>query len=192
MIEFRKIKSEIVRILCLVWIALIFNVGLYATEAEAHHIRGLPHYGYSKNYPQIPTYEEMRIVDEWNMNFSFIRIFETKKCDLAVYIKNLKTEKPFQGTVTFQVFKNREKKDRIDPPYDTLLDPTNTFRVGWEYEDDGLYIVRIQFNDGKSNYVEDFRMQMGEVGFNWLWLVLPGVVIFIMALLVAFNRRKTA
>jgi ferredoxin-type protein NapH len=159
------------------------------TEAFAHHIRGLPHYGYSDNYPQTPTYEELRAVDDWEINFSFIRIFETKVCDLAVYIRNVKTGKPYQGTVTFHVYGQSEKPEDTHP-FDTLLDPTNTFRVQWVYEEDGIYIMRVRFKDEQKVYVEEFKMQMGEVGFNFLWLILPGAVILILILMVFFNRRK--
>lgn len=162
---------------------------LITTTSSAHHIRGLPHYGYSENYPQIPTYEETRVVDPWEITFSFIRIFETKNCDLAVYIKNRKTGKPFNDTVTFQVFGQWEDPQKTHP-FDARLDPTNTFRVGWVYEDDGIYTMRIRFTDGKKKYAEDFKIQVGEVGFNLLWLILPGSVILILILLIVFKRRE--
>jgi len=172
-------------------IASIFFFFLFLIPSliHAHHIRGLPHYGYSENYPQIPTYEEIRDVDDWSINFSFIKIFETKKCDLAVYIKNLKTGKPFQGVVTFQVFAQREDPRDTDP-FDTLLDPTNTFRVNWVYEEDGIYIVRIKFHDGQKQYAQDFRMQLGKTKLNWFWLILPGIVILILTGLNVYARRK--
>ena len=37
--------------------ALMLVLTLGATGAEAHHISGLPHYGYLENYPQTPTNE---------------------------------------------------------------------------------------------------------------------------------------
>lgn len=162
---------------------------LITTTTYAHHIRGLPHYGYSENYPQIPTYEETRVVDRWEIIFSFIKIFETRNCDLAVYIKNRNTGKPFNGIVTFQVFGEREDPQKAHS-VNARLDPTNTFRVGWSYEKDGIYTLRIRFADGAQEYVEDFKMQMGEVGFQWLWLLLPGAVILILVVLIIVKRLK--
>ncbi len=170
--------------------AIVFaGVLLMAGNGYAHHIRGLPHYGYSKNYPQTPTYEETRIVDDWQIVFSFIKIFETKNCDLAVYLKNTKTGEPFHGVVTFKVFAQWDDPDRVHS-FDAHAHATNTYRIGWVYEKDGIYTLRITFNDGHQTYVEDFKMQMGNVGFNKLWLILPGLVILILVLLNVFKRFK--
>lgn len=37
---------------------LLFIVILFAADANAHHISGLPHYGYAENYPQVPLTEQ--------------------------------------------------------------------------------------------------------------------------------------
>jgi hypothetical protein len=171
----------------MIWLLFLFL--FFVAPSQAHHIRGLPHYGYAENYPQIPTYEETRIVDDWQIRFSFIRIFETKHCDLAVYIQNLKTGKPYQGTVTFHVFGQREDPDESHP-FDTHLDPTNTFRVQWVYEEDGIYILRLRFKDERKEYIEDFKMQMGKVGFNPFWIILPGIVVGILMLMIIIQRIR--
>jgi len=172
-----------------IFVIMLSLACLWTVPASAHHIRGLPHYGYSENYPQIPTYEEKRIVDDWEISFSYIRIFETKNCDLAVYFKNSKTGEPYKGTVRFKVFRNGENPD--DTHYfDTLLDPTNTFRVGWVYEEDGIYTTRVMFMADEKTYVEDFKMQVGDVGFNFLWLMVPGMVIVILVVMIITGRAK--
>ncbi len=181
-----KKKLQTLRLIIGFFISL--TVLFLGTNVDAHHIRGLPHYGYADNYPQTPTYEEIRSVGDWEINYSYIRIFETKVCDLAVYIKNTKTGKPYQGSVSFHVFAQWEKPEDTHA-FDTLLDPTNTFRVQWVYEDDGYYFVRIKFVVDNEEIVEEFKMQMGEVGFNFLWLILPGSVLLILVLLVVFKRR---
>ncbi len=167
---------------------IFLGVFLITTSAHAHHIRGLPHYGYSKNYPQVPTYEESRVVDDWEISFSYIKIFETKNCDLAIYLKNTKTGKPFDGVMSFKVFGEHEDPHDVHA-YDAHRH-TNTYRVGWVYEKDGIYTLRITFNDGAKTYVEDFRMQMGNVGFNKFWLILPGVVILVLVVLNIIKRRR--
>ncbi len=174
-----------------IWLILTMCLFFNATTASAHHIRGLPHYGYSENYPQTPTYEEIRVVDDWKVNFSYIKIFETKNCDLAVYLKNTKTGKPYAGKIRFKVFGEREDPE-ASPYYDTHFDPTNTFRVGWAYELDGVYIVRAQFFDEGKEYIEDFRMQIGKVGFNPLWWAIPGIFVLILIILIAVKQRRSS
>ena len=40
-------------------IAVFFLIAiLFSTPANAHHISGLPHYGYAENYPQVPLTEQ--------------------------------------------------------------------------------------------------------------------------------------
>ncbi len=169
--------------------SFLISILLMATASNAHHIRGLPHYAYSENYPQVPVVEERRIADEWEYIFSYIRIFQTNNYDLAVYIKNTKTGKPFKGIVNYKVFGKGENPD-IQHAHPTKADPTNTFRVGWSYENDGIYTVRIAFDAGGKSYTEEFKMQVGEVGFNYLWVILPGIVVFTLLLLVVIKRLK--
>src|SRR3989338_7415652 len=172
------------------WKQMVIFLGVFliTTSAHAHHIRGLPHYGYSKNYPQVPTYEESRVVDDWGISFSYIKIFETKNCDLAIYLKNTKTGKPFDGVMSFKVFGEHEDPHDVHA-YDAHRH-TNTYRVGWVYEKDGIYTLRITFNDGGKTYMEDFRMQMGNVGFNKLWLILPASVVLMLVFLNVIKRLR--
>lgn len=57
----------------LVPILLILLTGVfYILPASAHHIAGLPHYGYAKNYPQVPTDEQVKEVEKYVVSLTTI------------------------------------------------------------------------------------------------------------------------
>ncbi len=178
-------KKGLIKKICLFAIFILCGGNI----AQAHHMRGIAHYGYADNDLQTPAYEEFRSVGDWQIHFSFVHIVEKKNCDLAVDIKNRQTGKPYQGKVIFQVFGNNENPKDIKS-FSTTLDSTNTFRAGWIYETEGIYTLRIIFNDGIQDYREDFRMQVGKVGFNFLWFILPLSIIFILMGFVLMKRKR--
>ncbi len=149
-----------------VWI-FFFLLFVFEGVSFSHHIRGLPHYSYKENYPQVPTFEETKINGNYEIIFSFFEIFDTGNTDLAVYIKNKITGKPYGGKVTFTVFAEGENPRDTDS-YPAAPDMTNTYRVGWNHEKDGIYYLRISFvDDDGAERKEEFLMQIGKVPANW-------------------------
>ncbi|MBF0473787.1 MAG: hypothetical protein HQK93_08665, partial [Nitrospirae bacterium] len=72
-----------------------------------------------------------------------------------------------------------------------VSDPmAHTFRAGWSYEEDGVYTVRISFVEEGKKYVEDFTLQAGNVGFNYLWIIIPFAVVFFLIGLILYKRNK--
>lgn len=80
-------------------------------EAQAHHNKGLPHYGYYSNYPQVPFDESIVVDGRWEMgvtlfNFQGLdrRTAETPNdVKFFVYIYDLEADTNYQGPVTFEI-----------------------------------------------------------------------------------------
>jgi len=155
----------------------------------SHHIRGLPHYGYSENYPQIPTFEETRVVEHYEITFSFIRIFETNNCDLAVYIKDIITDEPYKEIITYQVFDNSDDIENTHT-VEVVPDPTNTYRAGWVYDDPGIYTLQVKFKNDDLVIDEEFQFQAGDIEFNMLWIIIPSIFILSLFTAASLKRRK--
>ena len=78
----------------------------------AHHNKGLPHYGYFDNYPQVPTDEYVVIDGRWEMgavifNFQGYDLRETSDTPddikIYLYLYDLERDTNYRGDVDFEV-----------------------------------------------------------------------------------------
>jgi len=169
---------------------LVVNIFfIFTSITEAHHVRGLPSYVYTDNYQAIPMIEEIRSHGNLEIIFSYLQVFKSNNYMLAAYIRDKTTDKPYVGTVNFNVFGEHETPDK-EKGFDVSSPMANTYRAGWTYEIDGLYTVRISFMDNGNKITEDFTLQAGKVGFNYLWIIIPSVVVILLIGLVLYSRKK--
>jgi len=160
-------------------------------QVLAHHLAGLPHYGYQENYPKYSKVEEKRTSGDYEVTFSYYKIYNTNTVELVAYIKNLKTGKAYSGSnVTFLVYSETERPEDTDP-YVSNIATGNTFRAGWKYEVDGIYFMRISFADENGNIInEEFKMQIGEVGTNWKWITIAAGCFLLLFSIVVLKKRS--
>ncbi|MBI5375730.1 MAG: hypothetical protein HZA77_09855 [Candidatus Schekmanbacteria bacterium] len=159
-------------------------------EVLAHHLAGLPHYGYQENYPKYSKVEEKRTSGDYEITFSYYKIYNTNTVELVVYIKNIKTGKPYSGSnVTFIVYSEAQHPEDTDP-YVSNIATGNTYRAGWKYEIDGIYFMRVSFADEDGSIInEEFKMQIGEVGTNWKWIAITGGAFLLLFCIVVLKKR---
>ncbi|MBT3295850.1 MAG: hypothetical protein HN919_03140 [Verrucomicrobia bacterium] len=160
------------------------------TSASAHHIRGIPHYSYQENYPQAPLFEEFRDTGPWTLQFTFWPIPSQKALDLALYVKHATTDKPYDGPVTFRVYQHGEDLSEGNHPFAATANPRHIHKVGWVYEEDGIYYAEITVGEGDQAVSETFRFQVGNVKPNYI--VLAGIALAVLALIaaVAIIKRR--
>ena len=169
-------------------------VMLTSAVARAHHIRGIPHYSYQENYPQAPLFEEFRDVGPWTMQFTFWPIPSQKALDLALYVKHTTTGMPYDDAVTFRVYQHGDDLETGNHPFQATANPRHIHKVGWVYEEDGIYYAQISLGEGDQAVSETFRFQVGEVKPNGVLLgtVAGGVLALIVAVAVIKKRQMGA
>lgn len=82
-----------------------------AQAALAHHNKGLPHYGYFENYPQVPTKERISVDAGWEFGATIFNFqgLQRETSDtpndvkIYVYLYDLKADKPYLGPVVFEI-----------------------------------------------------------------------------------------
>ncbi len=163
---------------------------LTTTTVSAHHIRGIPHYSYQENYPQAPLFEEFRDTGPWTMQFTFWPIPAQKALDLALYVKHATTDKPYDGGVTFRVYRHGEDLAAGNHPFAATANPRHIHKVGWVYEEDGIYYAEITLGEGDQAVSETFRFQVGEVRPNYLLLIGVGLAILGLIVTVAILKKR--
>ena len=165
------------------------------SEAQAHHIRGIPHYTYSENYPSAPMFEDVHELDHFVLRMTYYEIPGTKALDLALYVKNNRTGSPFQGDVTYAVYGENEDPLKAHSVV-AYRNKNNIYKAGWVYEHSGLYWVRVTFESEGKVYDDVFKLQMGDPPVNYWYLGLSAggvvVLIIIVAILKRISVRKEA
>lgn len=171
--------------------AALVVAALWAAPAQAHHIRGIPHYTYSENYPSAPLFEEVHETDDHVLRMAYYEIPGTKALDLALYVKMRLTGKPFEGNVTFAVYGENEDPAKAHSVV-AYRNKNNIYKAGWEYEHDGVYWVRVEFEDGGKRIVDVFKLQMGDPPVNYWYVGSAVAIVVVLIVAVAIIKRMSA
>ena len=134
-----------------------------ANTAQAHHIRGLPHYGYTENYPQNPTREKVVKHKHYYIyvtTYSFEGLQREKSdtpddVQFYIYIKNMKTGQPYTGRMEVEITRKGERAlyHRGSP------DEEAVYRIRHSFEKSrGGCLLNIRF-DGAAGR-EDVRIKI--------------------------------
>lgn len=79
---------------------------------SSHHYKGLPHYNYFDNYPQVPIFEYIQEDKDYTI-FATIYNFQGLTLDMVdspddvrfyIYIYDLKTDKSYVGEAAFYIY----------------------------------------------------------------------------------------
>ncbi len=151
----RKLAPRPVRPGRLAAVAVV-AVGLtVAGTALAHHNKGLPHYGYFENYPQVPTEEFIDEVGRWEVgavffNFQGMRRETSDTPDdvrIFAYLFDLDAQRGYRGPLTLRVQTDDgqvvDRFDRLEPDQEgtyvmrVTLPASGRYHLVYEVERDG-------------------------------------------------------
>ncbi len=179
----RKVSLPVIASVLLAIVAL-------PSVASAHHNKGLPHYGYFENYPQVPTKEYVVIQGRWEFGATVFNFqgYDRKNSDtpndvkIFCYLYDLKADKAYIGAVDFRIEIGGEvvsefsrKKIDEEAVYSTreTLPKTGTYKL-------------IATINGERVAVLKFYVNIGGAGINWLLiggLALPLILLFTLAVM---------
>ncbi len=161
--------------------------------ASAHHNKGLPHYGYYQNYPQVPTEEYVAIQDQWEIGatiFNFQGYDGRRSSDtpndvkIYLYLFDLDAERSYTGPIDIEIRMDGEvvaRFERSEPDEESVYSTRETLPRTGDYE-----LVAIV--DGEE-IVLDFYADLND-GVSW-WIVggiaLPVLLLFGLAV---FGRKR--
>ncbi len=163
------------------------------SSAQAHHNKGLPHYGYFENYPQVPT-EDLLIVDgKWEVggvvfNFQGLQR-ETSDTPndvkLFVYAYDLEVDATLRAAVDFTIVDEDgtvvSEWGRLEPDQEGVYISRETF------PESGYYELIYRFDDGgvptELRLPMEIDLAADSALLPWVWVVLGVVVaVFVLAL----------
>ena len=169
---------------------IIFSDGTH--DALAHHNKGLPHYGYFENYPQVPTEEYIRIDNDWEIGATVFNFqgLDRRTADtpndvkIYLYLYNLKDDYSYSGPVDFQIVGESgtvSEFSRSAPDQEQIYMSREIMPSSGYYQ----IIARIQTPQGPQETRLEFYVDISH-GLNWVLIggiLLPVACVFALALL---------
>jgi hypothetical protein len=131
-------------------------------DANAHHVLGRPSYSLNEDSTTPPGMQVETQIGEYFVTYMVFPAFPgpNKPGRLNLYASRIDNGKPFQGEVSFKVledswFNADEELLGVQPVDD------NVFRQGFEFQQEGNYIIRAEFESAGEPYQIDFPLRIG-------------------------------
>ncbi len=174
-------------------IILIYVILFLPFSLRSHHQLGLPHYLYSKDYPQIPTMVIDADAEGYTVTFSIFpgNPMPGETVRIKTYIKHNMTGKAYTKPITMSVSKDTffGGEDEIVQPRDVKVE-YNEYKMSYEFNNAEKYLVNVTF-EPKSDFLEKipFPIVIGQTNFSILPVVF-GALFLVLFLLVGFTNKK--
>lgn len=175
-------------------VALFTLVG--TSTALAHHNKGLPHYGYYENYPQVPTEEYVIIDGHWEMGatlFNFQGLDRTNAdtpndVKIYLYLYDLAADEGYGGPLDVSIMHDGEVVstfERLSVDEETIYSTRETMPESGDYE-------LVATVNGEVVTLP-FHVELASDRVSWTVIaiiVVPLVLLFGLAL-IGRRRRRT-
>ena len=164
----------------------------FASPAFAHHFKGLPHFSYFENYPQVPTEEFLGQAGDYEFSlvlydFQGIKKEDTQQPDDARFYLiayNLRENRAYQGAATLDILDGDEV---VHTEHFESAEEESLYAMQQQLPPTGDYALRLTLHDA-----DDLR---GEIPFllsaqriHWgKWLA---ITLAVLVLVVAVGSRR--
>ena len=174
--------------------ALALGILALPSLAFAHHNKGLPHYGYYENYPQVPTEEYVAIDGRWEIGatiFNFQGYDSRTTSDtphdvkLYLYLYDMETERSYSGPIDIEIRRDGvvvARYERTEPDEESVYSTRETLPETGDYQ-----LVALV---GGEEVVLDFYVDLNDGVAWWVVALILSPVVAIFALAVHGRRRK--
>jgi hypothetical protein len=164
----------------------------FAMPANAHHFKGLPHYNYFENYPQVPEEEFLGQAGEYELSlvvydFQGINREKVESPDnvrLFLLIFNLLDNRIYKGRLTLELL---DDGTPVHTEEFNAADLENIYSLHREIPDTGQYSLRVKLHDEKGlQCTIPFLLSTQKV--HWgKWV---GLILLVLISVAAVGARK--
>lgn len=167
------------------------------SPADAHHNKGLPHYGYFENYPQVPTEEYVAIDGQWEIGATVFNFqgYDRRNADtpndvkIYLYVYDLKADTNYTDPLDVEIHREGEVVSRW---LRHQVDEEAVYSTRETLPETGEYEIVARLEDGTQIRLP-FYVDLGTGGINWvilLGIAVPVLVLFSIAMAGRKRRRK--
>jgi polyferredoxin len=184
-------------VLPLAGIAAVCVLPMIPKPAHAHHNKGIPHYGYFENYPQVPTEEYVGISDRWEISATLFNFqgLDRRNSDtpndvkiyLAIY--DLEADAGYTGPLDVEIYRGDEivsRFERVRVDEEAVYSTRETFPATDDYE--------LVVHTADAVIRLPIRVDLASDAVNWWWIIgiaLPVGVVFALALAAGNRKHRT-
>ncbi len=161
-------------------------------SVKAHHFKGLPHYNYFENYPQVP--EDEFLGQEGEYEFSLVvydfqgiqkeNVEQPDNVRLFLVIFNLLGNSVYNGAATLEVL---DRADVVASNYQETSELENLYSLHRSLPETGKYSLRVILHD-EDDLATVIPFQLSSQKIHWgKWV---GLVLIILVSIAAVGARK--
>lgn len=173
---------------------LVFLLLGPAGVASAHHFKGLPHYNYFENYPQIPEEEFIGEAGDYEVSlvvYDFQGINRDKVDDpdmvrMFMMIFNLRDNRVYGGPITLEIL---DRGEVIHTIHLESAEMENLYSVHRELPGTGKYSMRMTLH-GEGDLQCTIPFQLSSQKVNWSWWVAGGLGLLIGVSAIGARRAR--
>ena len=142
---------------------LLFLLVCIVLPVQAHHVLGRPAYSLNEDSNTPPSMQVETQIGDYFVTYMVFPAFPKagQRGRVNLYATHIDNGEAYDGEVTFEVkddvfFGNRNSEVLgTQPPDDSV------YRQGFEFSNNGDYIITATFSDGKEPYIIDFPLRIG-------------------------------
>ena len=174
-------------------------LALAAAPAGAHHNKGLPHYGYYENYPQVPTEEYIDFVGRWEIGATIFNFqgLDRRSADtpndvkIFLYLYDLEAEQGYDGPLAVEIHRKGEvvsRFDRLQVDEEAVYSTRETLPASGDYE---LVAFVDPPGGGQAEQVPlRFHVDLSTDRIRWGLIAGLGAPVALAFALALFGRRR--
>ncbi len=158
-----RAKADFFPFACILNLVIVFSLLMVCYSAQAHHVLGRPSYSLGSESNTPPSAQVETQIGDYYVTYMVFPAFPepNQPGRVNLYISRIDNGETFQGRVTFRIiddgwFNSRQELLGIQEVDD------NVYRQGFEFNEDGDYIIRAEFAPDDELYKIDFPLQIGE------------------------------
>lgn len=172
---------------------LIFQIFL-SNGLLGHHFKGLPHYNYFENYPQVPEEEFLGQIGEYELSlvvYDFqginrVNVADPDKVRLFLVIFNLRENRVYSGKLHFEIldrdavlFSHRFEKSELE----------NLYSLHRELPNDGEYSIRVTLED-EDGQVGQIPFYLSSQRTHWGRVTAIGLIVLVTVTAIGARRKR--
>ncbi|MCP4725662.1 MAG: hypothetical protein GY863_11530 [bacterium] len=179
-------------------IVIVYVVFFLPVTIHSHHQLGLPHYLYSKDYPQIPTMVIDADAEGYTVTFSIFpgNPMPGQTVRIKTYIKHNITKKAYTKPIIMSVSRDTffgGENEIVKPK--NIRSEYNEYKMSYEFNEAEKFLINVTF-EPRSDFFEKipFPIVIGRTNFSFLPIFF-GILflgLFIIVGLTNKNKAKAA
>jgi len=136
---------------------------LISLPVHAHHVLGRPAYSLNEDSNTPPSMQVETQIGDYFVTYMVFPAFPKagERGRVNLYATRIDSGQAYNGEVSFAVRDDVLFGDSKQENLGTQLPDDSVFRQGFEFSNNGDYIITASFSDGKEPYIIDFPLRIG-------------------------------